>query len=118
MNHSTTRATILPEIIHKIMAHDHLNEDEALKAFYSSAAGASFADDETGLYGQSPNYILAYIWKRRTEAAVDGIPYRTAQAGSSGCQKMRKALGSAMSCRNRSPLTHVKLPTGAETRMS
>lgn len=58
MNHSTTRATILPEIIHKIMAHDHLNEDEALKAFYSSAAGASFADDETGLYGQSPNYIF------------------------------------------------------------
>ena len=40
------------------MAHDHLNEDEALKAFYSSAAGASFADDETGLYGQSPNYIF------------------------------------------------------------
>ena len=58
MNHSTTRATILPEIIHKIMAHDHLNEDEALKAFYSSAAGASFADDETGLYGQSPYYIF------------------------------------------------------------
>ena len=30
MNHSTTRATILPEIIRKIMAHDHLSEDEAL----------------------------------------------------------------------------------------
>ena len=51
MNHSTTRATILPEIIRKIMAHDHLSEDEALRAFYSSATGASFADDETGLYG-------------------------------------------------------------------
>ena len=39
MNHSTTRATILPEIIRKIMTHDHLSEDEALKAFYSSATG-------------------------------------------------------------------------------
>lgn len=58
MSHSTTRATILPEIIRKIMAHDHLSEDEALKAFYSSATGASFADDETGLYGQSPNYVF------------------------------------------------------------
>ena len=58
MNHSITRATILPEIIRKIMAHDHLGEDEALKASYSSATGASFADDETGLYGQSPNYVF------------------------------------------------------------
>ena len=58
MNHSTTRATILPEIIRKIMAHDHLSEDEALRAFYSPAPGVSFADDETGLYGQSPNYVF------------------------------------------------------------
>ena len=58
MNHSITRATILPEIIRKIMAHEHLSEDEALKDFYSSATGASFADDETGLYGQSPNYVF------------------------------------------------------------
>ena len=58
MNHSITRATILPEIIQKIMAHDHLSEDEALKAFYSSATGASFAYDETGLYGQSPNFVF------------------------------------------------------------
>lgn len=58
MNHSTTRATILPEIIRKIMAHDHLSEDESLRAFYFSATGASFADDETGLYGQSPNFVF------------------------------------------------------------
>lgn len=58
MNHSTTRAAILPAIIRKIMAYDHLNEADALKAFYSSATGASFADDATGLYGQSPNYVF------------------------------------------------------------
>lgn len=67
MNHSTTRAMILPEIIQKIMAHDHLSEDEALRAFYSSATGASFADDETGLYGQSPNYVFGLYLEEKDE---------------------------------------------------
>ena len=67
MNHSTTRATILPEIIRKIMTHDHLSEDEALNAFYSSATGASFADDETGLYGQSPNYVFGLYLEEKDE---------------------------------------------------
>ena len=67
MNHSTTRATILPEIIRKIMAQDHLSEDEALRAFYSSATGASFADDETGLYGQSPNYVFGLYLEEKDE---------------------------------------------------
>ena len=104
MNHSTTRATILPEIIHK--------------HFIPPQPARPLPMMKQALTDNRRTIFLAYIWKRRTEAAVDGIPYRTAQAGSSGCQKMRKALGSAMSCRNRSPLTHVKLPTGAETRMS
>ena len=67
MNHSITRATILPEIIRKIMTYDHLSEDEALKAFYSSATGASFADDETGLYGQSPNYVFGLYLEEKDE---------------------------------------------------
>lgn len=67
MNHSITRATILPEIIRKIMAHEHLSEDEALRAFYSSATGASFADDETGLYGQSPNYVFGLYLEEKDE---------------------------------------------------
>ena len=67
MNHSTTRAMILPEIIQKIMTHDHLSEDEALKAFYSSATGASFADDGTGLYGQSPNYVFGLYLEEKDE---------------------------------------------------
>ena len=67
MNHSTTRATILPEIIRKIMTHDYLSEEEALRAFYSSATGASFADDETGLYGQSPNYIFGLYLEEKNE---------------------------------------------------
>jgi hypothetical protein len=36
-----------------------VNEDEALDMFYRSATGASLADDETGLYGQSALYIFS-----------------------------------------------------------
>jgi hypothetical protein len=58
MSHSTIRATILPVIVSKIAERYHISEDAALDAFYRSATGASFADDGTGLYGQSPNYIV------------------------------------------------------------
>ncbi|MPM63735.1 hypothetical protein SDC9_110617 [bioreactor metagenome] len=58
MERSTTRATILPTIIGLIMERYQCNENEALERFYRSTTGASFADDETGLYGQSPNFIF------------------------------------------------------------
>lgn len=58
MNHATTRATILPEIVRLIQKQYEIGEDDALRMFYESSTGASFADDETGLYGQSPNYIF------------------------------------------------------------
>jgi len=58
MEHCTTRATILPKIVELITDKFKLSEKEALDAFYSSATGAAFADNDTGLYGQSPNYIF------------------------------------------------------------
>lgn len=58
MDHYITRATILPEIIENIMKEYNMTDNEAFEAFYTSATGASFDDDETGLYGQSPNYIF------------------------------------------------------------
>ncbi|MGF7144381.1 hypothetical protein HNQ56_002812 [Anaerotaenia torta] len=58
MDQSTTRATILPVIIQLIMDRYQLDEASALDAFYTSATGANFSDDETGLYGQSPLYIF------------------------------------------------------------
>lgn len=58
MDHSTTRAVILPEIIKKIVEKHKISENDALDRFYCSATGASFSDDETGLYGQSPNFIF------------------------------------------------------------
>lgn len=56
--HATVRATILPDIIHYIQEKYHWSEEKALDKFYRSATGASFADDETGLYGQSALFIF------------------------------------------------------------
>lgn len=58
MDHATTRATILPVIVKMISEKYHISEMDALDKFYTSATGASFADDETGLYGQSALYIF------------------------------------------------------------
>lgn len=68
MNHAATRAMILPVIIRLIMERFNLDENEALRAFYHSATGASFADDDTGLYGQSPNYIFGLFLQEQNEA--------------------------------------------------
>ncbi|MCM1441707.1 MAG: hypothetical protein NC131_21230 [Roseburia sp.] len=57
MAHATVRATILPEIIKLICRNKHVSEQQALDMFYTSKTGESFADDETGLYGQSPLFI-------------------------------------------------------------
>ena len=46
----------------------HLIEAEALDKFYRSATGAAFADDETGLYGQSPNYLFGLYVQEQEEA--------------------------------------------------
>ena len=35
-----------------------ITEEQALERFYKSNTGALLADDETGLYGQSPLYIF------------------------------------------------------------
>lgn len=55
--HATIRAVNLPDIIHLLMERYRWTEEEALDRFYLSATGANYADDETGLYGQSALYI-------------------------------------------------------------
>lgn len=59
MEHYLIRATIIPEIVKMIEETYGIVEKEALRAFYTSATGASLADDETGLYGQSPLFIFS-----------------------------------------------------------
>ena len=60
MAHATVRATIIPEIVRLICERYGWSEDVALDRFYTSSTGESFADDSTGLYGQSAlfNYGL------------------------------------------------------------
>ncbi len=58
MDHATTRATIIPEIVRLISEKYKISEKEALDKFYTSATGASFSDDDTGLYGQSALFIF------------------------------------------------------------
>ena len=55
--HATIRATLMPEIIRLITERYGWTEEEAMDRFYRSATGASFSDDETGLYGQSALFI-------------------------------------------------------------
>ena len=57
-SHSFTRAILIPEIVRLISEKYGYSEFEALDKFYTSATGASFADDETGLYGQSALHIF------------------------------------------------------------
>lgn len=58
MEHYLIRATIIPSIIEKIMDKYNIDQATALDNFYRSNTAASLADDETGLYGQSPNFIF------------------------------------------------------------
>ena len=65
MAHGLIKAAIIPEIIRLIEEKYSLNEDEALDMFYCSATGASLADDETGLYGQSALYVFSLFNEER-----------------------------------------------------
>lgn len=65
LDHWTTRALIIPDIISMIMERYGLSENEALDAFYNSTTAESLCDDETGLYGQSPLFIFGlYVAER------------------------------------------------------
>jgi hypothetical protein len=63
MSHGTIRAATLKTIIPKIMDKFNCGEDEAFKIFYESHTGACFADDSTGLYGQSALYITSLFFE-------------------------------------------------------
>ena len=57
IEHSLVRATVTPQIVEILSRYYHLGTDEALRRFYESKTAANYADDETGLYGQSALYI-------------------------------------------------------------
>lgn len=57
-DHSLVRTLTLPNVIELIMGCYGLEEDAALDAFYNSSTASAYADDESGLYGQSPLYLF------------------------------------------------------------
>jgi hypothetical protein len=59
MAHGTIRAATLKTIIPLIMEHFECEENAALKMFYESHTGKCYADDSTGLYGQSAVYVFS-----------------------------------------------------------
>lgn len=62
-NHSLARMLALPSVIEMIMERYGMDEDTALDAFYRSATASVYADDETGLYGQSPHYVSGLFFE-------------------------------------------------------
>jgi len=58
MAHATIRAVTAKNIAQLIIDKYSVDENTALQMFYESGIGEAFADDETGLYGQSALYIF------------------------------------------------------------
>ncbi len=59
IEHHLVRATVTPEIVRLIGEAEHIPEKEALKHFYQSITAANYADEETGLYGQSALFLFS-----------------------------------------------------------
>ena len=65
MSHGTIRAATLPAIVELIIKNYDVTEDEAIKMFYESHIGSCYADDDTGLYGQSALYIFSLFQEEK-----------------------------------------------------
>jgi hypothetical protein len=65
MPHGTIRAVTLKTIIPLIMEHFKCEENDALKMFYESHIGSCYADDDTGLYGQSAAYVFSLFCEEK-----------------------------------------------------
>lgn len=78
IEHHLIRATALPEIIRTLSAYYAITEDEALKRFYQSRTAANYADEETGLYGQSPLHLTG-MFICEQDSTIDTARLQAAQ---------------------------------------
>ena len=67
MSHGTMRAATLPTIINLITEQYGISDDEALKMFYESHIGKCYADDDSGLYGQSALYVFSLFQEEQQQ---------------------------------------------------
>ena len=70
IEHSLVRATVTPQIVEILSRYYHLGTDEAIRRFYESNTAANYADDETGLYGQSALFV-AGLFIMEQDGAID-----------------------------------------------
>ncbi|MCL2125568.1 MAG: hypothetical protein FWH33_06225 [Oscillospiraceae bacterium] len=71
MAHGTIRAATLPEVIGLIANQYGVSDREAVKIFYESHVGACFADDDSGLYGQSALYLFSLLKEELKDRSTD-----------------------------------------------
>jgi len=70
MPHGTIRAATLSAIVNLITENYGVSDDEAIKMFYESHIGACYADDESGLYGQSALYVFSLFLEEQNESGI------------------------------------------------
>lgn len=70
MEHYLVRATIIPAVVEYIQKKYNMTEEDALRAFYTSATADALADDETGLYGQSSLYIFGLFMSEYSQGTA------------------------------------------------
>ena len=59
MGHYQVKALLVEQVIQKIMREYHVGETSAMRMFYTSAVGKLLSNDDSGLYGQSCEYIFS-----------------------------------------------------------
>ena len=55
------RDCLLTQMIHILIEEEHLSLEDAMDRVYSSELFEKLSDPETGLYIQSPRYLLSYL---------------------------------------------------------
>ena len=55
------RERILTQMIQILIEEEHLSLEDAMDKVYSSELFEKLSDPETGLYIQSPRYLLSYL---------------------------------------------------------
>lgn len=72
IHHELVRALNIPVVVEILSKYYGISEEEALDRFYTSGTAAALADEETGLYGESPLQIaIETIVERDGEANFD-----------------------------------------------
>ena len=68
------RATIIPVIVHIISGYYGISIQDAFHLFYTSKTEKCLADDDTGLYGQSPLFLVSMFIQEKD--GMDNVDVR------------------------------------------